>query len=129
MVIQDLLNKAWELKKSGDLVNALNLYGEAFEILADEASTYAHSEPETFLNEETIRGEKVRTILPKLFDETKKYFRQDKVACTISNNIAVIYAELGNYEYAKKFFEQAIELTPENMDYPDSKIGLKELKK
>ena len=127
MILQTLINQAWELKKTGDRAGALKLYGEAFDILADEASAHAHSQSGTILDEMTANGEKVRTITPKLFDETKKYFKQDKVACTISNNIAVIYAELGNKEYAKNFFEQAIELTPDEVEYNDPKIGLEVL--
>ncbi len=128
MELQELINKAWELKKHGQRTEALELYSKAFDTLTTEASGHARTQENTFIDKEE-NGEKIRQILPKHFDEAKKYLKQDKVAATISNNMAVIFAELGDTDSAKKLFEQSIDLTPDGMDYPDPRIGLQELNK
>lgn len=121
MDLQSLINQAWELKKSGKHTEALALYSKAFDILTTEASNYAHRE---------TRVSPLSTkINPDIFQKSKEYFKQDKVACTVSNNMAVIFAELGDLDSAERFFEQAIELTPDGIEYNDPRIGLEELKK
>lgn len=121
MDLQEILNKAWELKKSGDPAGALKLYDEAFNTLASEATTYAHKQ--------TRVSPLSSKITPDLLAESKNYLKRDNVACTISNNMATIFAELGDHESARKLFEQAVELTPKDVDYPDPKVGLEELNK
>ena len=128
MDLQERLNKAWELKKSGDHMTALRFYHEVFNELGGEAAAYARMQPGT-LTETIEGGEKVRTIQPEYLEKAKHYLRRDKIACTISNNMAVIFAELGDIASARKLFEQAIELTPEGFDYPDPRIALEELGK
>ena len=125
---QELVNKAWSFKKEGKYAEALKFYSQAFDILISEASAYAHSQEGIFVDKEENK-KKVRAILPKHLDKVKEYLKHDKVACTVSNNMAVIFAEMGDNESAKKFFHQSIDLTPDNIDYPDPKIGLEELKK
>jgi tetratricopeptide (TPR) repeat protein len=124
MQIQELLNKAGEKKKEGDFVGALSLYKEALGGLTDEASEYARNVPETRIDD----GD-TRTILPSLFTEVEKYLRKDNVYCTILNNMGVIYAETGDVESARHCFEDSIKFTPEGVDYPNPKAGLKELQK
>ena len=128
MQAQELFNQAWELKKTGNLMEALKLYSKLFEILTAQATDHAHAQSGSFIDK-MENGKKIRIISPKMFNETSNYLKKDKVAATISNNMAVIFAELGDFEAAKKFFEQAIELTPVDIDYPDPKIGLQELSK
>lgn len=128
MNLQELLNRAWELKKSGERLEALKLYSQSFDILSKEAQKYAHNSEGTYEDIEE-NGENVRKISTKFFDKAKEYLKRDKVAAVISNNMGTILAELSDYEGAKKMFEQAIELTPDNMEYPDPKIGLGELEK
>ena len=121
MDLQETLKNAWELKTSGDRTGALKLYDEAFNMLTSEATAHAHKQ--------TRVSPLSNKITPDLFAESKSYFKRDNVACTISNNMATIFAELGDSESARKLFEQAIELTPEGVDYPDPKIGLEKLNK
>lgn len=129
MNIQALVNQAAESYKAGERTEALKFYNQAFEKLSDEAAIFAHAQPETFRDEKTIHGEKVRTILPKLFEETKKHLQQDKTACVILKNMAVIYNELGDRNSAIKALEQSIELTPDGEDNTDAINGLDKLKK
>lgn len=128
MDLQELLNRAWDLKKNGEKLEALKLYNQAFDILSKEAQRFAHDSGGTYEDAEE-NGDKVRKILPKFFDKAKEYLKRDKVAAVISNNMGTIFAELGDNEGAKKMFEQAIELTPDREDYTDPKIGLAELRK
>lgn len=129
MNFQELIEKAQKLHKIGKRTEALKYYNEAFEKLSDEAAIHAHSQPGTFRDDVTTKGEKVRTVLPKLFNETKKFLKRDRTAYVLLKNIAVIYHELGNDKGAINALEQAIELTPDGEDNSDAKIGLEKLKK
>lgn len=120
--LQLLLSDAWVLKKEGKYTQALDYYSEVFDILIQDASEYANKHGNPYKDQ----GD-TRFILPSYFDLSKKYLKGDKLACTISNNMGVIFAELGMKKAAKEMFEQAINLTPEGMEYKDPKIGLEEL--
>ena len=124
MDIQVLVDKARKLKSEGKLQRALACYNDALSLLIKEADKHARNTDGAMID-----VGKVRTITSKLFDEAKNYLKRDKITAVVSNNMGTILAELGDYEGAKKIFEQAIELTPDGEDYPDPKIGLEELKK
>lgn len=124
METQELLNKAWELKKQGRLKEALDLYMSAYNQLIKEASKYAGDIP----GAEITDGGTV-TVMPLFMTEAEKFIKKNKLTCTILNNMGVIYAEAGDIESARNCFEQSIELTPEGLDYPDPKIGLKAIEK
>ena len=128
MDLQELLNKAWKLKKKSEKLEALKLYNQAFDILSKEAQQHAHDSEGAYEDIEK-RGEKIRKILPKFFNKVREYLKRNKIAAVISNNMGTIFAKLGDYENAKKMFEQAIELTPDGENYPDPKTGLQELEK
>ncbi len=128
MELQELINKAIELKKGNKYPEALNLYNKALDILFAEASEYARKQKGSHMDSEES-GEKIRKILPKHFDNAKIYLKHDKTVAIILNNMDVIYAENHDYESAKKLFEQAIELTPNEVDYPNPKVGLESLSK
>lgn len=124
MELQELITKAWNFKKEGKRAKALKLYSRAFNVLTQEAIKY------TCGFDDVIKDKgSTRKILPKYFEKSKEYLKQSDVACKISNNMGTILAELGDIEGAKRMFEQAIDLTPEGIDYQHPKIGLKELKK
>jgi len=121
---QEIFNKAWRLKKEGKYSDALALYNELYEQLIKEASDYARGFEGSVVDED-----KIRKLMPQLFRKVDEYLKKDNLACTILNNMGVIYAENGNTETAKKYFEESIRLTPDGIDYPNPKIGLKELEK
>lgn len=125
MDLQDLLRKASDLKKSGNRVDAFKMYSEAFDVLVKEANTYADSFENTGYGSIDEDGKKVWTTLPAFFEKAKEYMKRDKTAAVITNNMGVILAELGDTKGAKKWFEQAVELTPDHVDYPDPTINLK----
>lgn len=122
MDLQEKINKAWELKKEGNFADALKLYQGVHDELVDEAGQHARQIPGTRVDE----GD-TRKIMPSLFTETEKYLRKDNVFCTILNNMGVIYAEAGDKESARRCFEESIKSTPEGINYPNPKTGLKEL--
>lgn len=128
MELQELLNKASDLKKSGKHAEAFKMYSAAFDILVKEANAYAGSFEN--IGYETVEdGKKVWTDTPAFFEKAKEYMKRDKNAAVISNNMGVILAELGNLKGAKGWFEQAVELTPDHLNYPDPQINLKSLEK
>ena len=124
MDLQELLNKAWELKKEGKFIEALDFYNKAYDILIKESVDYAKN----FEGSEINEG-KTRKVMPKFFNKADEYLKKDNVICTILNNMGVIFAELGDKKTAKKYFEESIKFTPPKVDYPDPKVGLKELEK
>lgn len=113
MDLQKLISRARQVKKEGKFKEALDFYNKASNILCKKASDYAYN----------ISGERGH------FDRTREYFKRNKTACITSNDTGLIFAELGNYDTAKKFFEQAIELTPDGVNYLDPKTNLKNLAK
>ena len=121
--MQEKLNKAWELKKKGHYIEALDLYQQVHDYLVDEAREYAQSLPGTRIDE----GNTLK-IMPLFFTEAQNYLRKDKLFCTILNNMGVIYAELGKDDSAERCFEDAISFIPEGVDYPDPKINYQNLK-
>ncbi|MFA6534267.1 MAG: hypothetical protein WCT37_03780 [Patescibacteria group bacterium] len=122
--VQGLVNKAQELKEKGDLNGALACYSDTFDLMIKEADEYARKQEGSIVD-----VGKVRTITPKFFEESKKYLKQDMTVAIISNNMGTLFARLGDEENARKMFEQAIDFTPDNREYFDPKIGLRELKK
>lgn len=128
MDLQELLNKASDLKKNSKHSEAFKMYSAAFDILVKEANSYASSFEN--IGYETIEeGKRTWTDTPAFFDKAKEYMKRDKTATVISNNMGVILAELGDLDNAKEWFRQAMELIPDHMDYPDPQINLKNLEK
>ncbi|HTE49026.1 MAG TPA: tetratricopeptide repeat protein [Candidatus Paceibacterota bacterium] len=123
MDLQKLINEASDFKNSGKLASALSCYNAVMDQLSAEAAEYARSQPDSQLD----IGE-TRRILPKYFEYADSYLRRDNIASRTSNNIGVIFAELKNFDSAKKYFHEAIKYTPENEVYPDPEINLKNLK-
>jgi tetratricopeptide (TPR) repeat protein len=117
--IQELVNKAQELKEGGDFHAALACYSDIFDLLIKESDEYARKQEGSIID-----VGKLRTITTKLFEESRKYLKRDKTAAIISNNMGSLFARLGDVDNAKKMFEQAIDLTPDDKEYTDPKIGL-----
>ena len=122
MDIQEILNKAQEHKKLGELSEALDLYNQAYDFLIKEATQSAKKTSGTTVDEGSTRK-----IMPKYFVEAEKYLKNDNVVCIILNNMGVIFAELGDKKNAKKYFEESIKLTPNKLNYQNPHVGLKSL--
>ncbi|MGI5828246.1 MAG: hypothetical protein ACOX6V_04490 [Patescibacteria group bacterium] len=114
MEINELAVKAAVEKKAGNLDQALVLYSQAMDQIVRAAMKYAlkyEDVLEKIGNTETIREAYLIRV--------KEFYRKDETACRISNNMGVIFVEMGNYAAAKDMFIQAIDLTPEDVDYAD----------
>lgn len=122
MDLQQIINKARELKAEGKLEASLSVYDSIYDALINEAREYSRS-----IDGAVVDIGKLRAITPKLFDETKKYLKRDKITCIVANNMGTIFAELGDFENAKKMFNDAIEFTPDDFDYKDPHIALSQL--
>lgn len=119
---QKKINQAWVYKNEGKPVESMKLYDELYGQLTKEAAEYARKFDGT-----TIDDNRARKIMPQYFDKADEYLKRGNIACTILNNMGVILAEAGNKEAARKHFEESIKYTPDGLDYPNPKIGLKEL--
>lgn len=121
--VELLIKQAVEHKKNNKLEDAVASYSEAFDYLPIEAKNYARK---------TVgykdKGEN-RTISPEYFDAIKKYLQRDKNASHISNNIGVLFARLQDYESAKKFFEQAMDLYPDGEEYKEAITNLRNIER
>ncbi len=120
-----MLEKAFNLKNAGRLEESLDLYNTAFNALVKDAEAYAKNLEEVFCPENG--GNCDKKISAKYLAKFKEHLKKDKCACVVSNNMAVIFAQMGEMASAKIFFEQAIDLTPEGEKYDDPFIGLEVL--
>lgn len=123
-IFGSLLGKAKKFKKDGKLMDALDYYNKAFDLLVTVAHEHASK-----CKGAIIDKDRTRTITSILFEETRKYLKRDMLAAATSNAMGVIFVKLGDPEGARRMFEQAIELTPDGMDYISAKNNLKELEK
>ena len=119
---QKKFNQAIVYKKEGNPVESIKLYDELYEQLTKEAAEYARKFDGAMIDDGATRK-----IMPQYFGKAEEYLKRDNVACTILNNMRVIFAEAGDKVSAAKYFKESINYTPDGLDYPNPKIGLKEL--
>ncbi len=122
MDIQKLINEAREYKNAGKLANALSCYNAVMDQLCSEAAEYARSQPDSYFD---IGDERRFTL--KYFEYADGYLKRDNVASVVNNNMGVIFAELKDFENAKKSFAESIKYTSDGINYPDPKINLENL--
>ena len=120
--MQQKFNQAWEYKKEGKLTDAMKLYDELYEQLIKESCNYARSFEGSEIDEDNTRK-----VMPKFFNKADEYLKRDKLACTILNNMGVIFAEIGDKESARRYFEESIKHIPDGLDYQNPIIGLNNL--
>jgi len=98
-LFQEKFDRAWMYKKE-------RKYTEAIEYLGGANGTFTEDK-----------------------SKVGEYLKGDNLACTILNNIGVIFAEVGDKKSAKKYFKESIKYKPDGIEYENPKIGLRELKK
>ena len=111
------IKQAVDHKNNGRVREAIEAYSEAFDYLLMEARRFA---------QKTIGyrdDDEKREIPPEYFDAVRDYLRRDQNAARISNNGGVLFARLGDYETAKKWFEQAIDLYPDG-EYQEARTNI-----
>jgi tetratricopeptide (TPR) repeat protein len=129
--ISSLNSLALTYKKKGNLNKALEIYDYAAQTLVHNIhEELRQAGDSSILDHNPLTGE---------YDEGVGYFniefamlieerlKQDEIYCRLENNIAVCHTELGNIEEAKKCFLEAIEFTPEGMNYQEPIMGLNNL--
>lgn len=72
-------------------------------------------------------GAKVLQVANEYFGEFRSCLRRDITFAILKNNMGQCLALMGQVEQAKSCFEEAIEFTPEGVDYDDPRIGLRDL--
>ena len=123
MDLRYLINQAKDFKQAGKLANALSCYQAVMDQLCSEATEHARSYPDSYFD---IK-EQVRRFSPKYFEYADSYLKRDNLASVVSNNIGVIFAELQNFDSAKKYFLEAMKYTPEGEIYLEPEINLRNL--
>jgi len=126
--VQVLNSLGLTYKKKGDIHKALEIYEHAEQTLMGnifEELKQSGNEP---LNDvSTVDSKKVVMINMDVFNLFPGKLKQDNLYCTLQNNIGVCYAILGNDDEARKAFNEAIQFTPDGMDYQAPIIGLRQL--
>jgi len=113
-LFQEKFDRAWMYKKERKYTEAIELYVDLYRQLIKDAFEYLGGANGTFTEDKSKVGE---------------YLKGDNLACTILNNIGVIFAEVGDKKSAKKYFKESIKYKPDGIEYENPKIGLRELKK
>ncbi|MDP3498167.1 MAG: tetratricopeptide repeat protein [Candidatus Nitrotoga sp.] len=72
-------------------------------------------------------GAKVLQVANEYFGEFRSRLRINITFAILKNNMGQCLATMGQVEQAKSCFEEAIEFTPEGMNYDDPRIGLRAL--
>ncbi len=120
--MQKILNDARAYKKEGKFTKALELYDEVYNHLIKEAADYARS----FEGPGIDNGD-TRKVMPQFFNKADEYLKRDNRACTILNNMGVIFAEIGDKETAKKYFNESIKYIPDGLNYQNPHTSLENL--
>jgi tetratricopeptide (TPR) repeat protein len=123
--LKQLVSEAEELHKRGANVKALENYSKALDILVDAAKAAAEKSEPAMLQAVMGSGMMSQEYLKKFND----YLKKDQTAAIISNNMAMLFSQMGDKASAKAFFEQAIDFTPKGVCYDDPHVGLEVLKK
>ena len=120
--IGELVIKAIILKRSGNIEGSLVYFSDAFDLLVKEAMNYALR-----FEEPKIDVDGQEKINPLFAARVHEFYKLTDVACKISTNIGAIFLEMGNLEAAKDFFYQAIDLTPDGLDFNEPLLSLQEI--
>lgn len=122
--INRLIDQASTFEKAGELASALEVYSKTLDFLVEQAKEYAQLASPAVI--EAIVG--TGSISMEYLSKFNEYLKKDKTAALVSNNMALVFAKMGNKESARAFFEQAIDLTPKGECYDAPHIGLEMLK-
>ena len=68
-----------------------------------------------------------RTVLPFVLSETQRLLKSDVLYSVLCNNAGTCLQLIGDIEQARERFQEAIDCTPEGLDYPDPVANLRSL--
>ena len=114
-------------KISGDYEKALDWYFRAANGIVSAAMEMVHKEPDKYLRDEIVDGERTRIMDPNTFEVIRGQLRSDPSYAIIKNNIGVCYMELGDKDAAREQFRESILTIPEGYDYPEPYKNLESL--
>jgi tetratricopeptide (TPR) repeat protein len=114
-------------KISGDFEKALEWYFRAANGIVSAAMKMVHIEPDKYLRDEVIDGEKTRVMEPHTFEKIRGHLCSDPSYAIIKNNIGVCFMKLGNKDSAREQFKESILTIPEGYDYPEPYKNLESL--
>lgn len=123
MDIAELMQEGLEAKNGGDFREALDLYKQASELLIEEATQYTMKQKGMVV----IKGD-VGEVSPDYVSTVMEYIKDNPFSRVLYNNLGAIYVDCGDIELAKENFEEAINFTPDGVDYPQPKENLEKLK-
>lgn len=76
-----------------------------------------------------IDTDKKRLITPQYMEAVREHLLLNNMYSLLTNNMGSVYGEKNYKVEAKKWFQESIAFIPDGVNYPDPKIGLKELEK
>ena len=120
--LSEIISEAAVYGREGDFGKAIYRFSRALDIVVARAKEYAQKD-------ETAAVDPESGIDPAYMARFCEYLKRDKTASVVSNDMALLFARMGNCSSARIFFEQAIDLTPAGVVYDDPHVGLEMLKK
>ena len=120
--LSEIISMAAAYGREGDFGKAIDRFSRALDIIVVRAKEYAQKNGPMAVDPES-------GVDPAYMARFHEYLKRDKIASVVSNDMALIFARMGNCSSARIFFEQAIDLTPVGVAYDDPHVGLEMLKK
>jgi tetratricopeptide (TPR) repeat protein len=80
-----------------------------------------------YLWQTSVDGKRVMHFLPNFFNSFRAALKDDLAYAILLNNIGGVLAELGRTGEARKCYREAMDFTPDGVDYRDPRDGLAEL--
>ncbi|PIS36327.1 MAG: hypothetical protein COT35_11800 [Nitrospirae bacterium CG08_land_8_20_14_0_20_52_24] len=120
------------LKMMGKPREALQCYTKGVESLMDSIINQIAQSPERekfFGEARTEDGKTALHLKPAIWGRVHQALKQNILYATFQNNIGACHAENGDVERATACFREAIEFTPDGVDYKAPWIGLKQIER
>ena len=113
-------------KKKDDIQKAIEIYNHAAQVLMSNIFEELKKEGQDVLDK-VPDDEKAAIVNMEVFNLVPAKLKQDNLYCILQNNLGTCYAELGQYDEARKAYSEAIAFTPDGMNYQDPIMALRQL--
>ncbi len=74
-----------------------------------------------------VDSKEVRYMMPQYLEVVRETISSDLQYSILANNLAIVFAEQGKKDDARKWFQESIAFIPDGVDYSNPKIGLENL--
>lgn len=118
------------LKMMGKLNEALLYYSQGVDVLMDVTLNQISQSPEKskFFGESKTQDGKIEMQLkPLIWTRVHELLKLNPLYATFKNNMGVCFAEQGDIEQARACYLEAIEFTPDGVNYQAPRIGLEKI--